>query len=128
MFDNVFAAVNELVPKIFGDDNITLSLVWKRFRSSEFDEGKGYNVEVYDSFTLTGIRCEKEAGFRTGAQYPPGVNQMAESEVAFLFQSADMPTGISTRDVIEVGGLKYSVELIIPCTQTVTKVEAKGYA
>jgi hypothetical protein len=127
-FGQIRSSVNSVLPRLFDDPDLPVSVTWKVFTSSIFDPDLGVNVEVYTDFEITAIRIEKEIGSIQTKTTPPGPWTMAIGDVVYLFKYIDVPSGASIRDNLVDGEYTYGIKRILPVFNLITKVEVKGYA
>lgn len=130
IFSQVKSSTNSILPKFFDDPDLVVSVTWKVFGGSTFDEAQGINVETFTDYSLDAIRIEKEIGtFRANqAVAPPGPWMMATGETVYLFKYEDVPSGASIRDFVVDGSYTYGIRKILPVFNMIVKVEVKGYA
>jgi len=127
LFGQVKNSVNSILPGLFSDPDLAISVTWKVFSGSVFDEDQGVNVETYTDYVLSAIRIEKEIGSIQTKSVPPGPWMMSIGDVVYLFKSSDLPSGVSIRDGLVDGEYTYGVKRILPIFNLITKVEVKGY-
>jgi len=127
MFAQIKNAVNSILPSLYNDEDLAVTVTWKLFSGSEFNESTGVNVETYTDYSISAIRIEKETqGMTTGAR--SGGVPITVGDLVYLFQGPDVPDGATTRDIIVEGAYAYQIESIYPVFGLVTKVEVRGYA
>ncbi len=127
-FSQITRAVDSILPKLFGDKDLADDITWKLFESAVFNPTTQVNEETYAESTITAIRIKKDVGSMRSRQLPPGPWNMAVGDVVFLFQSDDIPSGASIKDLLVDGGHTYGIEKITPIFGLITQVEVKGYA
>lgn len=128
IFSQITRAVESILPKLFDDEDLAVDITWKLFESAVFNPDTQVNEETYSESTITAIRIKKDIGSMRSRQLPPGPWNMAVGDVVFLFQSDDVPSGASIKDLIIDAGYSYGVEKITPIFGLITQVEVKGYA
>lgn len=128
IFSQITRAVESILPKLFGDTDLAVDITWKLFESAIFDPDAQVNVETYAESTIAAIRIKKDVGSMRSRQIPPGPWNMAVGDVVFLFQSDNVPSGASIKDLIVDAGYTYGVEKITPIFGLITQVEVRGYA
>lgn len=130
IFAQIQSAVDSILPQLYEDEDLTVTITWKVFASSEFNEDTGVNEDTYTDYTdITAIKVEKEIGSTNpGRSYPPGPWAMASGDIQYLFRHNHVPDGASIRDLIVEGNQTYSVKKIFPVFNLITKVEVEGYA
>ncbi len=132
IFKQIQGAVNSILPSLYTDEDLTTDITWKKFKSSEFVEEEGANVDAYTNFTnIKAIKVEREIGSTNpGRAFPPGPWAIASGDVQYLFQFADVPDGASIRDLVidNETHITYNVKKIYPVFGLIVKVDVIGYA
>jgi len=127
-FSQIKSSVDSVLVKLFADPDLPVTVLWKVFVGSEWDEDQGVNVETFNPVSVQAIRVEKEVGSIQTKTVPPGPWTMAIGDVVYLFKSGDVPQGSSIRDLLIDGDYTYGIRRILPIFDLITKVEVKGYA
>ena len=127
-FSQITRAVDSILPKLFDDDELAVDITWRLFESAVFNPDTQVNEETYTESTIAAIRLKKDIGGMRYRQLPPGPWNMAVGDVVFLFQSDNIPSGASIKDLIVDAGYSYGIEKITPIFGLITQVEVKGYA
>ena len=130
IFKQIQGAVNSILPSLYNDEDLTTTITWKRFKSSEFNESEGVNEDTYTNFAnIAAIKVERETGATSaGRHWPPGPYGLASGDVQYLFQFDDVPENASIRDLIVDGDITYNVKKIYPVFGLIVKVDVVGYA
>jgi len=90
----------------------------------------GVNEETYTDFSdISAIKVEKTVGTKRWQQGNTGaVWDLSSGDVVYLFRDQNVPSNVSTRDLIVDGGNTYSVTKVYPVFGLIVKVEVEGYA
>jgi len=126
MFGQIRNSVNSILPRLYNDEDLVVEVTWRKFINSVFNDVLGFNEDTYVDYTVNAIKLEKE-NTSSGGVRSSGV-AMSVGDIVYLFRYVDLPSGISTRDVIVEDSNPYSVTKIYPVYELVTKVEVRGYA
>jgi len=122
------SALDSVFPELLQEDRLSSEVTWRKFSSSAYNPDAGYNEDRYEVFVMRAIKIDRVLGVGGGTGYPMGVEgaQLAEGQVIFLFDPADVPEGASIRDTIVDGVTQYKIKTIYPVYGLITKVLAQG--
>ena len=128
MFGQVKSAINSILPKLFTDEDLTTSVIWKRFESSDWNDLQGLNVDTYTEFPLTSIKPRSMTELQRSVVFPSLGRTKFSNDSDYIFQYGDMPSGATNKDLLVEGGSIYQVEKISPVFGLIVCVSVKGYA
>jgi len=118
---SILKASSASIDRLFQDENLTSSVVYKLFQGSTFSESLGYTQDVYINFELFAIRTERRKFSIASAGETGGI---AGVEVNYLVQ--ELPENYSNRDILEHNGTNHQIEKISKIADIAYKIEVVG--
>lgn len=126
LFNQIKKSVDSILPQFFEDENLITQIVWKRFDQSVFSETDGYSKDEYTEFEIGAIRVEESANYKGMSQALTAV-AVSVGEELFLVRHEELPSGYSSRDIIEVGSDTFNVVKVLPVFGIIAKVLVRRY-
>jgi len=112
MFERVAVSTTRMSRLLFGaNSDLAVALIYKRWKSTDFDTTLKQNVTLFDTFEFNGIKANHT--FHSAQQSAANVQA---GDIYFLIQQKDAPSEMSLKDHLQnkKGTEKYSVKFIEP--------------
>ena len=118
---SIFKAASASIDLLFSDSNLTVQIQYKLFSGSTFNEGLGYNQDVYINYSLVAIKTERK---RISVASSGQMGGIEGTEISYLIK--DLPEDYSNRDILEHDGVNHQIEKITPIADMAFRIEIKG--
>lgn len=121
LLDDVSSSIDSVLDDLYSDASLTRPVVYRKFVSRKYDSAKGYNVPVYEDWSVKAIRLRHTA---ESAKHETG--NVEVGDMYYMFEVDKMPSGMSASDILQDNGKEFTIKSINDGFQFVYLITVSG--